>query len=196
MAAHGFQNQKPSEQEEGKPDPEESLTDLPEFETLEDRQFISRYQPNPGTPSAASQIRSYISIFLILLAGIVAFVFWSRSSATSDTTRMEREAKEKAEAALFSDLARAWPELEARLRQRIIFRKGVTIIRDPLTATVYGLPVSNAWKIECGVGLLVEFPGLGEQVYTVELTDTMLTADKCTELIPLVSNALISDEQR
>jgi hypothetical protein len=195
--ANASQGEQPPAREEDRlqkqalPDPEQNSTDFPDFEIRQDSQSsLPPYPSNSENVPATGKIQQYGFIVLILLAATAAFVLWSRSSATPDAARIEREAKAQAEALLFSDLTRAQPELEARLRQRISFRRKVIIIRDSSTATVYGLPASSTWKIECGLGLSIQFPGLGEDALTVELTDSTFTEDKCAELIPLVSDAL------
>lgn len=60
--------------------------------------------------------------------------------------------------ALLKDVARAGPELEHRLLESIQAQNGIVTVRDQVKpVTLYFLPTTTPWVLQCGNGISIVF---------------------------------------
>jgi hypothetical protein len=137
------------------------------------------------------------------ILGLVAALGLSACKLIEEETaeqRVEREAAERAERALFSDALKAEKELDRRLRSYIEVRKGFLVVRDgelerdPGDAW-HALPLSAPWHVSCTNGWL-DFSigpkdGEGDSVVPApELIGTVLPHEHCERLVGALGRAL------
>jgi len=137
-----------------------------------------------------------VAVAAILLgAGIV-------TELNEDGQEREQLDAARLEAAIFADPARAAAELNDRLLNHLSSRAELLIVHDrlPMLPTVYGLPRSATWVVNCdALGLWVEFGsgasegGSGVALY---LTNTALTGEQCDTLVPMVGTKLLALTRR
>lgn len=137
--------------------------------------------------------------YLAGLAALVAILGTVAASTLRGHTReVEESSARRAEAAIFADRLRAVFELDRRLRDHVSVNGGLIVIRDRLPGlpTVYALPRSATWIVNCdALGLWVEFAsGLSADGSGLDLTltKTVLTAEQCDEIVPIVGAQLLT----
>jgi hypothetical protein len=114
--------------------------------------------------------------------------------------RLEQEAAERAERALFSDALKAEEELDRRLRSYIEVRKGLLVVRDgererdPDDAW-HALPLTTPWRVSCTNGWLDFSIGPqdedgGSVVPAPKLIGTVLPHEHCERLVETLGRVL------
>jgi hypothetical protein len=114
--------------------------------------------------------------------------------------RMEQEAAESAERALFSDAVKAEQELDRRLRSYMAVRKGLLVVRDGERARDpddgwHALPLATPWHVSCTNGWLHFTIGPKDEdgdsvVPTPELIGTVLPHEHCERLVETLGRVL------
>ena len=144
--------------------------------------------------------KRYVAGSLVIAAIVLACL------AVTKLREREREDEQsktmRSEAAIFADPLRAETELNERLQKHVNSSGELIIVHDrlPMLPTVYGLPRSATWVVNCdALGLWVEFGsgasegGSGVALY---LTNTALTGEQCDTLVPMVGTKLLTLTRR
>jgi hypothetical protein len=137
------------------------------------------------------------------ILGLVAALGLSACKIIEEETaeqRVEREAVERAERALFSDAVKAEEELERRLRSYIEARKGLLVVRDGERERDpedgwHALPLATPWHVSCTNGWLEFTVGPKDEdgdsvVPTPELIGTVLPHEHCERLVETLGRVL------
>jgi len=137
------------------------------------------------------------------MLGLVATLGLSACKVMEEETaeqRVEREAAERAERALFSDSVKAEEELDRRLRSYIEVRKGLLVVRDGERERDpddgwHALPLTTPWHVSCTNGWLEFTVGPKDEdgdsvVPTPELIGTVLPHEHCERLVEILGRVL------
>src|SRR5262245_53019541 len=117
-------------------------------------------------------------------------------TACDDSAREQREARELAKAReleLMSNMPRAGPEIERRLRDRIKSDGSVAVINDSPGQSYYSLraiPANAEWTVRCSSdGLEVAFAVASESrsAFEISLSDADLEEATCKDLIGITA---------
>ncbi len=137
------------------------------------------------------------------ILGLVAALGLSACKVIEEETaeqRLEQEAAERAERALFSDALKAEQELDRRLRSYIEVRKGLLVVRDGERERDpddgwHALPLATPWHVSCTNGWLDFSIGPKDEdgdsvVPTPELIGTVLPHEHCERLVETLGRVL------
>lgn len=145
--------------------------------------------------------RRVIGVCLVwaIVISIPAWLVYSCISNDNEK-RNAAEARVAAETAKFATLELARTEIEHRVAARVV-RDGRTLtVTDPLTHTVYVVPVRSQWVVSCdkASGLSVQLggtsPGEDGDAVTVQIIPfqlaKMLSETKCQQIAPILGEEM------
>jgi hypothetical protein len=154
---------------------------------------IAAFGSNQPPVASAGFLQKMGAIANRLLLAIIVAGAIAACDDRSEREQREHAARRTAELSLMTDISRAAPEIERRLRERVQSDGKMIFVKERAGdrfLSLQAMPVTVTWIADCGlVGLSVSFGDVGESGNGTEirLSDASFDEPACRTLLPIAA---------